>query len=173
MSFFTDVIMKDARYNSPHTDIAVCDLNLLEPGTRSAVVHMMEMAKAAGHELRLAETYRSQARQHALYIKGFTQLSRVGMHGYGLAADCNLYINGKYDPKGSDYIFLHALAVRGGLVSGQGWGTASAPHTFTDADHVQRVPVFRQDQVFSGAFYPPEIYDPYLDMTTFHIKGIG
>ena len=173
MSFYTDVIQKDPRYNSSHVEEVVCDMNLLEPGTRAAVQKMMDLAKAAGHELRVAETYRSQARQHYLYTKGFTQLSHVGLHGYGLAADCNLFINGKYDPKGGDYTFMHALAVRGGLISGQGWGTAKAPHTFTDWDHVQRVPVFRQDSVFAGTWYPPAEYDPWLDMTNAHIKGIG
>ena len=174
MSWYTDVLMKDPRFNSPHTDITICDLNLLEPGTRAAVVEMMEMAKAAGHELRVAETYRSQTRQHDLWVKKKTQLSHVGMHGYGLAADLQLIVNGRYDPDGSHYAFMHAMSVRSKLVSGQGWGTAKAPHTFTDWDHVQRVPVFRQDQVFSGAWYPPaEGYDPWADMLAHHIAGIG
>ena len=173
MSFYTDVLMKDPRFNSPHTDIVVCDLNLLEPGTRAAVVEMTEMAKAAGHELKVCETYRSQARQHALFVKGATQLSHVGMHGYGVAADLQLFVNGKYDPNGSHYAFMHAMSVRCKLVSGQGWGTAKAPHTFTDWDHVQRVPVFRQDQIFAGTWYPPVDYDGWADMLAHNIAGIG
>ena len=94
MSWYTDFLMKDPRFNSPHTDIVICDLNLLEPGTRTAVAQMIELAKAAGHQLKVGETYRSQARQFALYKKGATQLSHVGMHGYGLAADLQLLVNG-------------------------------------------------------------------------------
>lgn len=166
--------MKDPRFNSSNVNNVVCDLNLLEPGTRSAVVQMQEIAKAAGHELRVAETYRSQARQHHLYTQGFTQLSHVGMHGYSLAADLNLFVNGKYDPNGTHYEFMHAMSVRCLLVSGQGWGTAKAHHSFVDWDHVQRVPVFRQDAVFSLKWYPPaEGYDPWKDMLNNKIQGIG
>ena len=46
-NFYTDVIQKDPRYNSTHVDNVVCDMNLLEPGTRGAVSQMMAMAKAA------------------------------------------------------------------------------------------------------------------------------
>ena len=173
MSFYTDVLMKDARFNSPHVDDVVCDMNLLEPGTRAAVQKMIDMAAAAGHALKVCETYRSQARQFALYKRGATQLSHVGLHGYGLAADCQLFVNGKYDPNGSHYTFMHAMAVRCLLISGQGWGTAKAPHTFTDWDHVQRIPVFRQDAVFAGSWYPPADYDPWRDMLDHHIAGIG
>jgi len=173
MSFYTDVIQKDPRYNSPHVNDVVCDMNLLEPGFRAAVVQMMNMAKADGHDLRVAETYRSQARQHYLYTKGFTQVSHVGVHGYGLAADLQLLVNGKYDPNGSHYIFMHVYSTRCKVISGQGWGTAKAPHSFTDWDHIQRIPVFRQDAVFSGAWYPPEDYDPWKDMAQHNVAGIG
>ena len=174
MSFYTDVIKRDPRYNSSLVDKVVCDLNLLEPGTRAGVIQMQELAKAAGHDLRVAETYRSQARQHYLFTKGATQLSHVGMHGYGLAADLNLFVRGKYDPNGVQYAFMHAMAVRCLLVSGQGWGTVGAQHSFTDWDHVQRVPVFRQDAVFAETWYPPVSgYDPWKDMSDAHVKGIG
>ena len=173
-NFYTDVILKDARVRNPNVKAVICDLNLLEPGTRSAVVQMQEMAKAAGHELRVAETFRTQARQHYLFTIRATQLSHVGMHGYGLAADLNLFVNGKYDPDGAHYEFMHAMSVRCLLVSGQGWGTAKEPHTFTDWDHVQRVPVFRQDAVFAGKWYPPATgYDPWKDMLDNKIAGVG
>jgi len=173
MSWYTQVLMKDARFNSPHVNIVICDMNLLEPGMRAAVVEMTEMAKAAGHELRVCETYRSQTRQHDLWLKKKTTLSHVGCHGYGLAADLQLYVNGKYDPNGSHYAFMHAMSVRCKLISGQGWGTAKTPHDFTDWDHVQRIPIFRQDQVFAGTWFPPEEYDPWADMLVHHIPGIG
>lgn len=173
-NFYTDVMKKDARYNNPNVKTVVCDLNLLEPGTRAAVIQMQELAKAAGHELKVAETYRSQARQHYLYEQGFTQLSHVGMHGYCVAADLNLFVNGKYDPNGTHYEFMHAMAVRCLMVSGQGWGTAKAHHSFTDWDHVQRVPLFRQDEIFAGTWYPPATgYDPWKDMLNNKIANIG
>ena len=62
-NFYTDVIKKDPRFNGPDVNVVVCDMNLLEPGFRASVVQMQAMAKAAGHELKVAETYRSQARQ--------------------------------------------------------------------------------------------------------------
>ena len=173
-SFYDDVIKKDPRFNGPDVNVVVCDMNLLEPGFRASVVQMQAMAKAAGHELKVAETYRSQARQHYLWTKHFTQLSHVGMHGYGVAADLQLFVNGKYDPDGSHYSFMHAMSVRCMCISGQGWGTAKAPHSFTDWDHIQRVPVFRQDAIFAGTWYPPETgYDPWLDQLNHSIKGIG
>ena len=172
-NFYTEVIQKDSRYNSPNTGIPVCDLNLLEPGTRAAVNQLIALARSAGHDVKVGETYRSQARQHALWVAGKTQLSHVGMHGYGLAVDLQVLVGGEYDPNGSHYAFLHALSVRCKMISGQGWGTAKAPHSFVDADHVQRVPVFRQDQVFAGTWYPPEDYDPWADMLAHHIAGIG
>lgn len=172
-NFYTDVIKKDQRFNSTNVDRVVNDLGLLEPGTRMAVTHMIELAKTAGHDLKVAETYRSQARQHHLFQKGLTKLSKVGCHGYGVAVDLQLFVNGKYDPNGSHYQFMHAMAVKGLLVSGQGWGTAMQPHSFTDWDHVQRVPLFRQNALFAEQWYPPVVYDPYADMLSHHIAGIG
>ena len=173
MSFYTDVIQKDPRYNSSHVNDVVCDMNLLAPMFRSRVVQMQAMAQAQGHVLKVAETYRSQARQHYLYTKGFTQLSHVGVHGYGLAADLQLFVNGKYDPDGSHYQFMHLYSVRCKVISGQGWGQSGLHHSFTDWDHIQAIPVFRQDAVFSGSWYPPDDYDPWVDEAQHNLAGIG
>src|SRR3954466_3039310 len=173
MSFYTDVIQKDRRYNAKNVDKVVNDLDLLEPGTRAAGIHMVEIAKAQGHNLKVAETYRSQARQAHLFRKGYTKLRKVGCHGYGVAADLQLFVNGRYDPNGEHYAFMHAMAVVQKLVSGQGWGTIRQPHSFTDWDHVQRVPLFRQEALFAGRWYPPVVYDPYVDMLNNGIRGIG
>ncbi|GAC1340040.1 MAG: hypothetical protein NVSMB26_28000 [Beijerinckiaceae bacterium] len=119
-NFFTDVILK-----SPwaHNAGGVCrDPHMLEPGTRAKVEAFIAEAKALGHDLRIAETYRSQARQSELFHEHKTQLSKVGCHGYGVAADFALYINGnKYDPRGEDYMFFQALCVKHKLISGIGW----------------------------------------------------
>ena len=46
-------------------------------------------------------------------------------------------------------------------------------HSFRDMDHVQRIPVFRQHDMFAGAFYPATNYDPYQDMAAHGIAGMG
>lgn len=161
-NFYTSVILRDQRFASTEP----CkDPLLLEPGTRAAVYAMAKDAAAAGHELRILETYRSQTRQHQLYLDHLSELSRVGVHGYGLACDLALYRDGKYDPDGAHYDFMEALARRHGMVSGIDWGHPGGPSKgFKDYDHVQRVPIWRQNALFAGAWYPGVIYDPYADV---------
>jgi hypothetical protein len=168
MTFYTDIIEKDHRFDSVNV---INDLALLEPGTRAAVEAMIADAALAGHELRVLETYRSQARQHMLWTQHLTQLSKVGCHGFGVAADLALYVNGRYDPNGQHYMFMEALAKKHGLVSGIDWGAPNAVHSFHDYDHVQRVPVFRQNAMFAETWYPPSAYDPYADQVAHGVKG--
>lgn len=158
-SFYDTVIRNSAAFRSD----AVCkDTALLEPGTRAAVLALLADAKEQGIDLRLLETYRSQTRQSALFVKHATQLRVVGCHGYGVAADFGVFIKGVYQGDNKPYLFLRGMARKHGLISGQDWGHAK-PGNFVDGDHVQRVPVWRQSAVFGGAWYPPEIYDPYAD----------
>jgi hypothetical protein len=169
MSFYTDVIQKDARFKSS----MICkDVALLEPGTRAAVLAVIADAKAQGYDLRIGETYRSPARQRLLFSEGYTQLKNVGMHGYGLGADFQLFTGGKYVTDGGKYAFLVPLAKKHGLISGHDWGQPNAKHSFRDDCHVQRCGVFRQAAIFSGQFYPPANYDPYADMAANHIAGL-
>lgn len=161
MSFYDTVIRNSKAFRSD----AICkDTALLEPGTRAAVLAMMAEAKTEGHDLRLLETYRSQTRQSALFMRRATQLRTVGCHGYGVAADFGVFINGTYQEKNGPYVFLRTLARKHGLISGQDWGRKSEGN-FVDSGHVQRVPVWRQSAMFGGAWYPPEQYDPYADST--------
>jgi hypothetical protein len=37
---------------------------------------------------------------------------------------------------------------------------------------VQRVPVFRQVELFAGDFYPAVNYDPYVDMQEHGVVGV-
>jgi len=158
MSFYDAVLRGSKAFRSP----ATCkDVAMLEPGTRAAVAALMADAKAQGHDLRLLETYRSQIRQSSLFADGKTQLRVVGCHGYGVAADFGVFINGKYQEKNTPYVFLRTLARKYGLISGLDWGHAG-PLSW-DSGHVQRVPVWRQQALFSGSWYPPEVYDPYAD----------
>lgn len=159
MSFYDTVLRNSKAFRSD----AVCkDMNLLEPGTRAAVLALVDDAKQAGHDLRVLETYRSQTRQGALFIKGATKLRTVGCHGYGVAVDFGVFTNGKYEEGNKPYVFLRTLARKHGLVSGQDWGHAQTG-SFVDSGHVQRVPLWRQGALFAGQWYPQENYDPYED----------
>lgn len=141
----------------------VCkDMDLLEPGTRAAVLRMLDEAKTNHIDLRVLETYRSQKRQSALFAQHATQLRTVGCHGYGVAVDFGVFINGKYQGDNKPYVFLRTMARRCGLISGQDWGHARTG-SFVDSGHVQRVPVWRQDELFGGTWYPAPNYDPYTD----------
>ena len=97
-SFYADVLRNSKAFRSD----AVCkDMALLEPGTRAAVQALLDDAKHRGHDLRLLETYRSQTRQSALFMRHATQLRTVGCHGYGVAADFGVFTNGKYEEETS------------------------------------------------------------------------
>jgi hypothetical protein len=163
-SFYDTVIRNSPAFRSD----AVCkDTALLEPGTRAAVAALLADAKAQNIDLRLLETYRSQTRQSALFTQHATQLRMVGCHGYGVAADFGVFVNGKYAEDNKPYVFLRTLARKHGLISGQDWGHATEG-SFVDSGHVQRVPVWRQNALFSGAWYPPTVYDPYQDSVGRH-----
>ncbi len=160
-SFYNTVIRNSKAFGSD----AICkDMALLEPGTRMAVDGMLFDAKAAGHDLRVLETYRSQTRQSYLFTKHATQLRTVGCHGFGVAVDFGVFINGIYMENNKPYVFLDALARKHGMVSGQSWGHNYANHGFVDSGHVQRPPIFRQQALFNGAWFPLINYDPYQDM---------
>ncbi len=160
MSFYTEVIMKDPRFHST----TVCkDINLLEPNFRAKALKFQKAIEAAGHKVEILETYRSPARQMQLFREGFTELRNVGVHGYGLAADFALFVNGKYDPKGQDYIFFAKIAKDCDIISGYDWGLPDQPHSFRDYDHVQGVPLFRQHELFTGQWYPDASYSPWED----------
>lgn len=160
----------DTIRNSPYFDHdTVCkDLAMLEPGTRAAVIALMADAKSQNIDLRVLETYRSQTRQSALFAKRATQLRTVGCHGYGVACDFGVFVNGVYQPNDKAYQFLRQMARKHGLISGIDWGHAVAKG-FEDSDHVQRVPVWRQGALFNGSWYPPaDGYDPYADSVANH-----
>ena len=160
MSFYTDFIKKDPRFNSTN----ICrDVALLEPGFRAKVQALLDKAHADGHDIRIAEAFRSQARQAQLFEQGYTQLKKVGVHNYGLACDFNLFVNGKYETDGQEYSFLLGYGKELKFISGIDWGTPWQKHTFHDWDHIQNVPVFRQTALFSGSWYPDSNYNPIQD----------
>lgn len=162
-NFYIDVIRNSKAFRS---DAACHDMDLLEPGTRAAVLALVADVKAQGIDLRVLETYRSQTRQNALFEKHATQLRTVGCHGYGVAVDFGVFIKGAYQGDNKPYAFLRQMARKHNLISGQDWGHAKMG-SFVDSGHVQRVPVWRQNVLFNGSWYPPEIYDPYADSVAY------
>lgn len=158
-NFYTDVIAKDARFQSLDR---ISDPNLLAPTTRAQAQAIIDDAKHLGIDLIMFETYRSKERQGALFDQGVTQLKQVGVHHYGLACDLVKRVSGEPSWKG-DYSFLGHLARQHGLVWGGDWGQPGVAHSFQDNDHVQRCTVGRQPSLFSGAWYPDATYDPYKD----------
>ena len=162
MSFYTEVIRHDPRFklNSPCRD-----MTLLEPVTRAAVLAIVADAKAQGHDVRVMETFRSQARQAYVYSQGFSHLKNVGVHNFGLACDLGVYVNGNYEDDGDPYYkFLLPLCRKHGLVSGQDWGRPDIKHSFIDWGHVQRCTVQKQGALFRGEWYPDATYNPYDDL---------
>lgn len=151
-NFYEDIIRKSGYFDSPG---AVRDINLLEPVTRAAVVAIISDAAKLNPPIKLivTETYRSQERQQQLYSQGLTQLRTVGVHHYGLAADFCKVVNGLAS-WGGDWSFLRDLAVKHGLISGLDWGLPGEQHSFVDPDHVQRVAVDQQGELFAGTWYP-------------------
>jgi D-alanyl-D-alanine carboxypeptidase len=160
MSFYTYVIAKDARFK---TKSIVSDVSLLEPITRMAVQNILEDAESHGVKYMVFETYRSKERQQQLFEQGATKLKAVGVHHYGLACDIVKSIGGKPSWKG-DFTLLRDLAKHHGLIWGGDWGTPNQHHSFIDGVHVQRCSVGRQAGLFSGAWYPDPIYNPYQDL---------
>lgn len=167
-NFYTDVIKQDHRFGS--TDV-INDLALLEPTFRGRILNFISYASARGHSVRVAETYRSQARQTQLWEKKLTELKTVGVHGFGLAADLAIYVNGKYDPNGQDYMFFVEAAKQADELSGINWGEPCAEHGFKDYDHLQGVPLALQPALFAGTWYPSPGFDPWAWERAHGIKG--
>lgn len=154
MTFYNEVIQK-----SPYFAVTsrVHDIAMLEPVTRKAVESIMLDAAAMGMPLILFETYRSVQRQASLFAQGATRLKTVGTHHYGIAADLVKNINGQPSWEG-DFTFLGKLASKYGLIWGGDWGQPGVKNSFVDADHVQRIKVDDQNQLFAGAWYPDASY---------------
>jgi hypothetical protein len=158
-NFFTEVISHDSRFNSAKR---VADPMLLEPVTRQLVQQIVDAAVNMGVAVMIFETYRSQARQQALFNAGATKLRTVGVHQFGLACDIVRVVGGEPSWKG-DFSFLGQLAHSSGLIWGGDWGDPSIKHSFVDSVHVQRCTVARQGDLFAGNFYPYNEYNPYTD----------
>jgi hypothetical protein len=158
-NFFTDVISLDSRFNSVSR---VDDLSLLEPMTRELVQQIVGGARAMGIDVMIYETYRSEARQLALFNQRATELQKVGVHHYGLACDIVKVVSGEASWKG-DFSFLGRLAHSAALIWGGDWGTPNVQHSFIDFPHVQRCTIARQADLFAGTWYPDDSYNPYQD----------
>jgi len=153
-SFYTETIMKSPAFLLP---APYRGLDLLEPVTRDIIQKIIQAALTAGTTLQVLETFRSEARQQALFAQGATQLQQVGVHHYGLACDLGIVIGGQVNWK-ADYSVLGRYASQFGLVWGGDWGHPANPGSFRDYDHVQRIAVADQTKLFDGSWYPPQDY---------------
>jgi hypothetical protein len=159
-SWYTDVIMKDPRFNSR---TPVRDINLLWPPFRAKIAALIADATAEGHDIRTSETYRSQALQTYYFeVTHTTRLRTVGVHHYGLAVDLVLYVGGVYESRGDRYYnILEPLCEKYKLISGADWGfPPPSAHDFNDWGHVQAIPVLQQGPLFAGHWYPSNDYVP-------------
>ena len=153
------MISQDPRFDSV---ARVNDPSLLEPTTRKLVESLISAAQQMGIAIMVYETYRSQDRQQELFNQGATKLRAVGVHHYGLACDIVRVVGGEPSWKG-DFSFLGQLAQSSGLIWGGDWGAPDIKHSFVDSVHVQRCTVARQGDLFSGIWYPDDVYNPYDD----------
>lgn len=156
-NFYTEVIVKDARFGSPS---CISDVDLLEPVTRRKVQSIVDEARKDGLELMVFETYRSEARQRELFNKGYSKLRQVGVHHFGLACDIVRVVNGKPSCDG-DFSVVGKLARSEGLIWGGDW------IGFNDDYHVQRVALAKQHDLFAGIWYPDASYNPYHQAESF------
>lgn len=113
-------------------------LEVLEPIFKKGVICTLERAKKGGWSPKVFETYRSDARQTALYSYGRTRPgARVTnaknalttVHHYGLAVDIIHATKGWDHPRFFYWLGQHAEAC--GLAAGVFW------KTFPDAPHIQ------------------------------------
>lgn len=155
-NFYTDVLQKNAVFLSPKRQP---NLGLLEPFTQEAVKRVIADAQTLGITLIPWETFRSRARQEALFLQGATKLRNVGVHNYGLACDLVKFVDGEPSWKG-DFTFLGTLAQHHGLIWGGDWGEPGIRHNFIDSVHVQRCLVNDQPRLFRGEWYPDANYLP-------------
>ena len=152
-NYFTDVIVPHTHYMAARR---IAHPLLLEPILREKVGCILQEAKRRGTPLALFETFRSEARQEQLFEAKRTQLRKVGVHHYGLACDLVRIVDGRLDWE-ADHGVVGELAEAHRLVWGGAWQTIHDPY------HVQRIAVGRQGELFAGAFYPGEDYDPLAD----------
>ena len=160
-NFYTDVLQIDVRFSS----LDECrDIWLLEPGTRVAVQSIIADAMSDyGIDLRVSETFRSQARQQMLFAQGATKedgktSASMGVHHFGLACDFFKMINGEASWAG-DWSFLRDLAEKYSLISGLDWSLPNIKHTFIDPDHVQLCTLAQESELFAGTWYPSSTTD--------------
>lgn len=163
--FFTDVILKSTQES---TTQRVDSLAMLEPITRAGVQAVLADAAAGGMPLQVTETYRSRQRQFELFQQHATQLKTVGVHHYGLAVDVCKVINNKASWEG-DWAFLGVLSKKHNLVWGGDWDNPNLPaKAFRDWDHIQRINVADQNNLFNGSWYPDDHYTPLIGAPSPH-----
>lgn len=149
MTWYTDTIQKDLRFNSA---LACRDTALLFPTFLARVEEALSKLAELGQSFEIVETYRSQERQEELFREGATELRQVGVHHFGLACDCVRLIGGAANWQPGVYVEYGQQMQAAGLVWGGSWATLK------DLVHVQMISVEDQSKLFSGSWYPDESY---------------
>jgi hypothetical protein len=114
----------------------------IHPELLRRVEKMIELAKAAGFDLRVVSGYRSHAEQDKLFRKHPKVTNARGgqsWHNFGLACDMAPFIGGKvcYDEKLFDWSNIGKWAAACGLEWGGSW------RRFKDRPHVQLIAGFK------------------------------
>ncbi len=141
---FYDTLKSDPRF---HSIAAIHDPGMLFAPFRTKIESVIADLAKRGQTFQIIETFRSQERQHELFLQHATQLDHVGLHGFGLAVDCARVIGGRIHWESALYQEYGVIAEAEGLTWGGRW-------TLGDLVHVQYVTVSDQQKIFSGEFYP-------------------
>ncbi len=148
MNWHKDHILNHPLFN---TIGIVNDPSFLYPPFREKIQRLIVIATESGLNVGLYETYRSQARQLALFKQRKTKIKINGMHHYGVAADIVFTTPGggwTWTPRNgaSDWKRLGQICKDLGLVWGGDW------RGLVDCPHLQFVSVAEQDAIRRGEY---------------------
>ena len=106
------------------------DLSELVPYVRTRLEKWMAKCLSEGLDVRISETYRSQARQEYLYSHGKTQVRSLGAHYFRVAAD--FFIKG-----GSDIYPEEKMKAAADIAKTYGFEWGGDWKSFKDTPHLQ------------------------------------
>ena len=107
------------------------DLNELIPYVRVNAEKWIAQCKAAGLDVRVSETYRSDARQAYLYAQGLSTVKTTGAHGFRVALDFFFVEGGKTSYPAAKMAAAAQIAKALGFEWGGDWTS------FKDMPHLQ------------------------------------
>jgi hypothetical protein len=146
MSWYKEYIQKSKFFGTTRRAV---DLEWLYPPFRAKIETLLEKAKAAGLDVMVFETYRSQARQAQLYKQGATKIKTNGMHHFGVACDIVFKTPAGNPTWKGPWESLGAIGRGCGLYWGGDW------KSFKDSPHFQLIPATKEAQgMIRKGIYP-------------------